>query len=257
MANFNNQEAGIIRTASGRNTYAPDGLMEDHTEEYETGLVEKSSDEDLNYEPIRTSKYKPTTAPSDGFFEGSSDSTATPTMSRTQSRASFHQSERQNLERLITNDRRLSKIDTLANLEDDDPVLDPKDKDFDLYKWVRKFMQGFDESGIKSLRAGIVFKDLSVSGSGAALQLQQTVASMLLSPIRDISFGHKNHKQILNKFDGVLKSGELLIVLGRPGSGCSTFLKSLCGELHGLNLEEGSTIHYNGDSIMLLCPSSC
>ena len=35
-------------------------------------------------------------------------------------------------------------------------------------------------------------------------------------------------------------------MLGRPGSGCSTFLKTVCGELSGLNLDEGSDIHYNG-----------
>src|SRR4029434_10916983 len=43
-------------------------------------------------------------------------------------------------------------------------------------------------------------------------------------------------------------SGELLAVLGRPGSGCSTFLKSICGELHGLTLGEKTNIHYNGAS---------
>lgn len=245
MAFPNDEEAGIIRTASGRVTYAPDGLTSNNAEQYETELAEKPSDEDLNYEPIRTSYYKPAAAAQDNF-EGSSDSTVTPPQSHRQSRASFQQHEVDNLERLITNDRRLSRVDTLTNLKDDDPVLNPKDKNFDLYKWVRKFMHGLDENGIRSLRAGIVFKNMSVSGSGSALQLQQTVASMLLSPFRDMSFGHKDHKQILNRFDGVLKSGELLIVLGRPGSGCSTFLKTLCGELHGLNLEEGSTVHYNG-----------
>ena len=38
----------------------------------------------------------------------------------------------------------------------------------------------------------------------------------------------------------------MLIVLGRPGSGCSTFLKSICGELAGLNMDEKSVVHYNG-----------
>lgn len=159
--------------------------------------------------------------------------------------ASIHPEELENLNRLVTGDR-LSRINTLTNLKDDDPALNPQDKDFDLYKFMRKFMHSFDENGVKAMRAGIVFKNLSVSGSGSALQLQQTVASTLLAPFRDIRFGHSQHKQILNNFNGTMKSGELLIVLGRPGSGCSTFLKSLCGELHGLNLDKGSTIHYNG-----------
>src|SRR6202012_664105 len=40
--------------------------------------------------------------------------------------------------------------------------------------------------------------------------------------------------------------GEMLIVLGRPGSGCTTFLKSICGQLLALKKSESSVIHYNG-----------
>ena len=58
-------------------------------------------------------------------------------------------------------------------------------------------------------------------------------------------FGKGPEKAILNEFDRVLKSGEMLIVLGRPGSGCSILLKSLIGELHGLDMKSHSEIHYN------------
>jgi ABC-type phosphate/phosphonate transport system ATPase subunit len=44
----------------------------------------------------------------------------------------------------------------------------------------------------------------------------------------------------------VLKTGEMLVVLGRPGSGCSTLLKSLMGELTGLDMKAESEVHYNG-----------
>ena len=57
--------------------------------------------------------------------------------------------------------------------------------------------------------------------------------------------GKKERKQILRSFDGIIKAGELCVVLGRPGSGCSTLLKALTGELHGLDTDE-SVIHYNG-----------
>jgi ABC-type multidrug transport system ATPase subunit len=49
----------------------------------------------------------------------------------------------------------------------------------------------------------------------------------------------------LHSFDGIIKAGELCVVLGRPGSGCSTLLKALTGELHGLEID-GSEVHYNG-----------
>ncbi|GAB7355524.1 hypothetical protein MBLNU459_g6007t1 [Dothideomycetes sp. NU459] len=174
----------------------------------------------------------------------------------------IHVADRQALTRLATSmsERRssqyseaqngdLSRTGTLNGLAWDSPELDPQNKAFDLYKWLRLFMHDLDDEGIKVKRAGIVFKDLAVSGSGAALQLQQNVGSMFLEPFRiakSMLSRRKDHKQILRNFNGSLKSGELLIVLGRPGSGCSTFLKSLCGETHGLTVDQRSTIHYNG-----------
>lgn len=53
-------------------------------------------------------------------------------------------------------------------------------------------------------------------------------------------------KTILSGFEGVVKSGELLLVLGRPGSGCSTFLRTMAGEVHGLSIDKKSLVHYNG-----------
>lgn len=130
-----------------------------------------------------------------------------------------------------------------------DPELDPSSKAFDLSKWLRQFIHEMQKEGYTLREAGVAYKDLSVSGTGAALQLQSTVRDFLTAPLRIgqlFSFKHKVHKPILRKFDGMLGSHELLIVLGRPGSGCSTLLKTMTGELHGLHLGGGSTIHYNG-----------
>lgn len=71
----------------------------------------------------------------------------------------------------------------------------------------------------------------------------------MAGPLRPGEFFHvgkKAPKRILNKFDGLLRHGELLIVLGRPGSGCSTMLKTMCGELNGLSLDKDATISYDG-----------
>ncbi|KAF9878249.1 ABC-2 type transporter [Colletotrichum karsti] len=138
----------------------------------------------------------------------------------------------------------------LANIPTSgDPALDPTSKSFDLSKWLQNVMQQMQNEGISIKNAGVAYKDLNVSGTGAALQLQQTVGSFLQAPLRigeHLSFGKKEPKRILNSFDGILNSGELLIVLGRPGSGCSTLLKTMTGELHGLGLSDESVIHYNG-----------
>ena len=42
---------------------------------------------------------------------------------------------------------------------------------------------------------------------------------------------------ILRNFEGVLRESEMLVVLGRPGAGCSTLLKTITGESHGFFIE--------------------
>ena len=143
----------------------------------------------------------------------------------------------------------LERKDTLAGISDDDPRFDPESPHFDIYFWARREIRAMDEEDIKWARAGFAFKDLNVSGSGSALSFQSTVASVMMAPLRlkeTFNFGHKVPKRILRNFEGVVRSGEMLIVLGRPGSGCTTFLKTMCGELAGLELDQQSTIHYNG-----------
>jgi len=138
----------------------------------------------------------------------------------------------------------------LRTIAEDDPTLNPTRKEFDPYKWARTRLNQLDEEGILRKHAGVVFKNLNVSGSGAALQLQKDLSSVLLAPFRPASYRNMIYsapkRQILHNFDGVLRSGEMLMVLGRPGSGCSTFQKTICGELHGLNLHPDSVIHFNG-----------
>lgn len=132
---------------------------------------------------------------------------------------------------------------------DSDPALDPSSKSFDLSKWLQLRIQNMEGAGKSLKRAGVAYKDLSVSGTGDSMRLQSTVGSFLMAPARlgeHISFGSKKPKPILHRFDGLMKSGELLIVLGRPGSGCSTLLKTITGELYGLDVGKESTIHYNG-----------
>lgn len=141
----------------------------------------------------------------------------------------------------------LERRDTLAGLQLGDPVLDPTKPEFNFYKWARMFMKLMEDEGIKRTRTGVTFKNLSILGSGEPVHYQNTVLSPLMVPFRLREyFGKKKEKLILRNFYGNLKAGELLIVLGRPGSGCSTFLKTIAGELNGLKKAEGSVVHYNG-----------
>jgi energy-coupling factor transporter ATP-binding protein EcfA2 len=57
--------------------------------------------------------------------------------------------------------------------------------------------------------------------------LQNRVGHILLVIRGAAKSVHAEVLEILRDFDGLVKSGEMLVVLGRPGSGCSTFLKTI------------------------------
>jgi ABC-type polysaccharide/polyol phosphate transport system ATPase subunit len=82
--------------------------------------------------------------------------------------------------------------------------------------------------------AGVSFRNLSVHGFGSPTDYQKDVLNSLMeigTMIRRL-LGSKLQKiQILREFDGLVKSGEMLVVLGKPGSGCSTLLKTIGDEL--------------------------
>lgn len=70
----------------------------------------------------------------------------------------------------------------------------------------------------------------------------------LVGQIRDLVSNRKRKVQILRSMDGILESGEMLVVLGPPGSGCTTMLKTIAGETNGIYLDEGSELNYRGIS---------
>jgi ATP-binding cassette subfamily G (WHITE) protein 2 (SNQ2) len=50
-------------------------------------------------------------------------------------------------------------------------------------------------------------------------------------------------KPILQNFNGVARPGEMVLVLGRPGSGCSTFLKAIANQREGYLAVDGEVTY--------------
>ncbi|ODH46921.1 hypothetical protein GX48_07006 [Paracoccidioides brasiliensis] len=55
----------------------------------------------------------------------------------------------------------------------------------------------------------------------------------------------ENRRPLINDFSGVVRSGEIMLVLGRPGAGCSTFLRTVAN-YHSSFLGVTGSIDYSG-----------
>ncbi|KAJ4152410.1 Multidrug resistance protein [Fusarium falciforme] len=133
-----------------------------------------------------------------------------------------------------------------------EPSLDPQSPEFNARKWAKAFFQLRSSSveGIKPRTVGIAFRDLSVHGFGTATDYQKTVGNIILEGVtyfKKVVLRQKQQRiDILRGLEGVVRSGEMLAVLGPPGSGCSTLLRTIAGDTHGFYINDESIINYQG-----------
>lgn len=136
---------------------------------------------------------------------------------------------------------------------DENSSLNPQGPSFDARKWARAFYNArySQDNGHTPRVAGVAFKNLNVFGYGSPVDYQMSVGNALLkvpTMIRQALGGGKQRVDILREVEGLVLPGEQLCVLGPPGSGCSTFLRTIAGETHGLNVDSASYINYHGIS---------
>jgi len=80
-----------------------------------------------------------------------------------------------------------------------------------------------------------VFKDINVWGSNSESEYEflETVTNIFLLPLTLIHKAFSNKKPvdkiILHGISGLVMEGEMLLALGRPGSGSTTLFKTLAG----------------------------
>ena len=98
--------------------------------------------------------------------------------------------------------------------------------------------------------ASLAYRDLDVYRVGGTSERQDTFAnypSRWLSTLGVVN-GHTKKKEIrlLHGLEGLLERGTMLLILGRPGSGCTTTLRTLAGQSQGTNISQSSKINYQG-----------
>lgn len=126
---------------------------------------------------------------------------------------------------------------------------DVRDPDWTLERTLRAAIDRSQESGAQPLSppVSVSWKNVTVTGDDAGRVTQKDAASLfpdILASARSL-WRTKPEKPILNSIDGFLAPGETLLVLGAPGSGCTTLLKVLAGQTEHYRSCSGS-ITYNG-----------
>lgn len=133
----------------------------------------------------------------------------------------------------------------------EDSPLNPSSPHFSARAWAKAFVNVASQTDHGFRTAGVAFQNLNVHGFGAATDYQKSVGNILFeasSLVRKITGHGKTKIDILRSFDGVVRKGEMLVVLGPPGSGCTTFLKTMAGETSGIYVDEKSHFNYQGEN---------
>lgn len=124
--------------------------------------------------------------------------------------------------------------------------LDANSPNFNAKDWARAFYNvRYSGDGTPPREASVAFQNLSVGGTGSPTDFQSTVGNSILKLPAVFGRG-KQEIKILRNLDGVVNPGEMLCVLGPPGSGCSTLLKTVAGNTHGLKVNPESLVNYHG-----------
>lgn len=129
--------------------------------------------------------------------------------------------------------------------------INPKSSRFNARAWLENFIGFISQDSTKYPRrtASISLRNLEAHGVNTPTDYQRTVGNVVLgfgSLVRCITQRQKERIPILKGFDGLVNKGEMLLVLGRPGSGCSTLLKTISGNTDGFVIGQASEVNYQG-----------
>jgi ABC-type multidrug transport system ATPase subunit len=132
---------------------------------------------------------------------------------------------------------------------DENSPLNPNSPNFRARAWAKAMVEMTSSEGKEFRTAGVCFQNLNVHGFGSATDYQKDVGNVwleLAGMARRVFNNNQKKIDILRSFDGIVRKGEMLVVLGPPGSGCTTFLKAIAGETNGIYIDDKSYFNYQG-----------
>jgi hypothetical protein len=131
-----------------------------------------------------------------------------------------------------------------------------KDAAFDLADFLQRgILERRSTTGGPSKKLGVCFENFTVKGTMSSNSKVRTVPTAVLGTfgpdlyhiisdmIPALRIGSVPIRDLIHSFTGTVNAGEMMLVLGRPGAGCSTFLKSIANDRGGYAAVEGN-VHY-------------
>ncbi|KAK4451243.1 ABC-2 type transporter-domain-containing protein [Podospora aff. communis PSN243] len=131
--------------------------------------------------------------------------------------------------------------------------------DFELERFIRDgHLEKRTAEGGSAKKVGVVFKGLSVKGVGGDTKVVRTLPEAVIGTFgpdlwRWVSGWFPARRKegelrtLIHDFTGVVRHGEMMLVLGRPGSGCTTFLRVIANNRGGYAAVDGE-VSYSGIS---------
>lgn len=146
-----------------------------------------------------------------------------------------------------------SAVNPMSEFEEN-PKLNPLSDEFDSEVWIRAMRKIVysDPDYYKPSSLGVVYKNLRSYGHSVNSDYQSNFGNAIFKAgfkflrMFDQSYQRSIEFDILKSMDGIIPSGKLTVVLGRPGAGCSTFLKTIAAQTYGFQVARDSIISYDG-----------
>ncbi|KAL3480690.1 ABC-2 type transporter-domain-containing protein [Aspergillus californicus] len=144
-------------------------------------------------------------------------------------------------------------------LDEEDESRDVDEYGFDLTDFLMGgHLERRTTAGDPAKKVGVVFRNLTVKGVLTGASFVRTLPDAIVGTfgpdlynivcryVPQLRFGKKPPvRDLVHDFTGSVRGGEMMLVLGRPGAGCSTFLKAISNDRGAFAAVEGD-VSYGG-----------
>lgn len=184
----------------------------------------------------------------------------TPALMRTTTSRS-KRSHRAKPQRTRSSGRAFSETTNGDDAEEDAEGTAEKELEFELGPFIKEgHFEKRTDTGASAKKVGVVYRNFTVKGAGSTANPAKTLVDAVLGTfgpdlyhlicrfLPALKFNkHQQLRTLCNDFSGVVRDGEMMLVLGRPGSGCTTFLKAIANQRGGFAQVTGD-VSYGGIS---------